>query len=101
MTRRWILWRLKKAQADADLEQEQVDPIEENSPDWYLAVMSHLVEAYAPTINFKNLFQCRPSQSMPLTFGEFIGHEYVAWHQNSPGLAAACDQIPDEYTVGC
>ena len=100
LERRWTEWLQAEVTKIAEAETVVPHPYEENPPDWFVKVRMELVEAYAPTIKFKNLLQKRSGQSMALTFGEFIGHHCSAWNQNSPGMAASCELVPEPSREG-
>jgi len=66
-------------------------------PAWYENLELEVMGAYAATVNFKALMQNRPSQSMAITCGEFVGHEYMIWAVENHALPVALEKANEEY----
>ena len=66
-------------------------------PAWYENLELEVMGAYVATVNFKALMQNRPSQSMAITCGEFVGHEYMIWAVENHALTVALEKTSEEY----
>ena len=69
----------------------------DSRPAWYENLELEVIGAYAATVNFKALMQNRPSQSMAITCGEFVGHEYMIWAVENHALAAGLEKANEAY----
>ena len=66
-------------------------------PAWYENLELEVMGAFVPTVNFKALMQKRPSQSMAITCGEFVGHEYMIWAVENHALAVVLEKTSEAY----
>ena len=94
--REWIQWLLESNEKAAQETQDEETGDSEDVPIWYENLTQVVVEAYTPTIKFKALLQGRPSQSMAITCGEWVGHEYMIWCEENMAVTAALERFPAE-----
>lgn len=66
-------------------------------PAWFENLELEVMGAFVPTVNFKALMQKRPSQSMAITCGEFVGHEYMIWAVENQALAIELEKANEAY----
>lgn len=73
--------------------------IDESStrPKWHENLEDEVMGSLAPTVNLKALMQKRPSQTVAITFGELVGHEYMACSVKNQALEVALEKTSDEY----
>lgn len=95
--RAWIEWLLDVNEKASEEERDLKIDDSEVSGGWYENLEFEVMHAYVPTINFRALLQKRPSQTLAITCGEWVGHEYMMWCAEQDSLLEALSRSPEEF----
>lgn len=91
----WIKWNIETMREIINSSSDEAES-EEEEPEWLKKIEIEFVKAEMPTLNFRALKHKSPIFSDAMTLGQVVGHEFAAWHPDSPGMAAAIEKIEPE-----
>ncbi|MBU1735848.1 MAG: hypothetical protein KJ692_11480 [Verrucomicrobia bacterium] len=97
--REWIKWNIESMQAIINSASDKAEPEEETKPPWLKTVEIEFAKTETPTVTFRALKHKSPIFSDVVILGQLVGHEYAAWHQDNPGMAAAIERLLPEYRI--
>jgi hypothetical protein len=95
----WNKWRVEFMRGIINSESDEVEPAENEEPQWLKKVELEFAKTLTPTVNFKALKHKRPILSDALILGQLVGHEFAAWHPDSLGMAEAIERIKPEHRM--
>lgn len=91
--REWIKWNMEIMREMINSTSDEAEPEDETKPSWLKTVEFEFVKTETPTVNFRALKHKSPIFSDVIVLGQLVGHEFAAWHEDNPGMAAAIERI--------
>ena len=95
----WNKWLFAFLQGMVNSESDEVEPTEDEKPQWLKKVELELAKTETSTVNFRALKHKSPIFSDAVTLGQLVGHEFAAWHPDAPGMAVAIERMPPENRI--